>query len=278
MGFSTADCKQARAIVLSVWMLHLHPRLLSALILLASLVVSSRFSPAQDTERSSHHSDFQPLVMLTEFNPWAMVVGSDSPTFVLYENGTAIYLKEGRYVSSKLAQAEVEAFVSRFGRDALARLKDSYSISEATDQPTNVLVVRADETNYKKISVYGNIQSLKAKSGGALPLPDELSRALGQVLKYDNANSSAWMPDFIEVMIWPFEYAKGKVADWPTKWPGITDPKTVKHKSTYSIFIAESQYKELKKFIAQLKPTEAVRIDNKKWALSIRFPFPHELQ
>jgi hypothetical protein len=207
-----------------------------------------------------------------------MVVGSDSPTFLLYENGTVIYLRDSAYVSTKLSPTEVESFVGGLGRDNLVRLKDSYTISEWTDQPTSVLSVRTDDTNYKKISIYGDLRSLRADSAEAIPLPDELTRALRRVLKYNNANSSPWMPEYIEVMIWPFDYAKGKVADWPAKWPGIADKKTIKHKNTYSIFIPESQYDELKKFMAQLKETQAVRIDNKKWAVSTRFPFPHELQ
>jgi hypothetical protein len=216
--------------------------------------------------------------MLTEFNPWAMVVGSDSPTFVLYENGTVIYQKNGTYVSAKLTPAEVGAFINGLGRSNLTKLKDSYTISERTDQPTNVLLVRTDDMNYKKISIYGNIRSLKTKSAEAVPLPDDLTGALRRVLKYDSANSTVWMPEYLEVMIWPFEYAKGKAADWPTCWPGLADQKTIKRKNTYSIFIPKSQYEELKKFMAQLKPTQAVRIDNKKWAVSTRFPFPHELQ
>ena len=214
--------------------------------------------------------------MLTEFNPWAMVVGSDSPTFVLYENGTVIFLKDKKYLSAKLTPAEVDAFLLGLGRDSLVGLRDSYTLSEYTDQPTNVLVVRIDGSSYKKISIYGTIRALKTEPAGALPLPDELTRALRLVLQYDNASSSAWMPEYLEVMIWPFEYAKGKPAEWPTKWPGVSDPKTLKHKDMYSIFVPESQYQELEKFVSQLKPTQAVRIDNKKWAVSVRFPFPHE--
>jgi hypothetical protein len=251
-------------------MRRLYPCLLCTLILFAGLAVANHSTQGKTL-------GLQPLVMLTEFNPWAMVVGSDSPTFVLYENGTVIYLKERKYVSAKLTQAEVDAFVSGLGRDSLAKLRDSYTISEWTDQPTNVLLVRTEGTNYKKISIYGSIRSLNAESAEAPPLPDDLTRALRRILKYDRTNSPVWMPEYIEVMIWPFEYAKGKAADWPTKWPGLADQKTIKRKNTYSIFIPESQYEELKKFIAQLKPTQAVRIDNKKWAVSTRFPFPHEL-
>ena len=108
--------------------------------------------------------------------------------------------------------------------------------------------------------------------------PTELSAALRKILEYDNTHSSVWLPEYIEVFIWPFEYAKGEPADWPKQWPGTTDPKTVKRGDAYSLFIPGSQNKELQKFIASLKPTQAVRIDNKKWAVSARFLFPHEVQ
>ena len=245
---------------------------------LLCLLILFSISAVANPSTKDNTLGFQPVVMLTEFNPWAMVVGSDSPTFVLYENGTVIYLKERKYFSAKLTRAEADAFVTTLGPEGLTKLKDSYTISEWTDQPTNVLLVRTDDKNYKKISVYGNIRPLVAKTEESLPLPTELSSAFRQVLKYENANSSPWVSEYIEVIIWPFEYAKGKAADWPTEWPGIADPKTVKRKETYSLFLPESQSKVLANFIAHLKPTQAVKIDNKKWAISTRFPFPHELR
>src|SRR5947207_391514 len=33
----------------------------------------------------------RPVLVLVETDPWAMVLGSDSPRFALYENGLAIY-------------------------------------------------------------------------------------------------------------------------------------------------------------------------------------------
>ena len=36
----------------------------------------------------------RPLVVLLEFDPWQMVIGSDVPTFVLYDDGTIIYRNE----------------------------------------------------------------------------------------------------------------------------------------------------------------------------------------
>jgi hypothetical protein len=45
----------------------------------------------------------EPLVLLTEYNPWAMAIGSDTPTFALYADGTVIYWQgdrtSGKYVT-----------------------------------------------------------------------------------------------------------------------------------------------------------------------------------
>ncbi|OCB77669.1 hypothetical protein B0A79_11230 [Flavobacterium piscis] len=35
----------------------------------------------------------RPLIALIETDPWLMVIGSDVPTFALYENGQIIYKK-----------------------------------------------------------------------------------------------------------------------------------------------------------------------------------------
>ncbi len=262
------------------------PRFLCPLILLASLTVAN---PCAQDLKLGYKSGPQVLVMLTEFNPWAMVVGWDPPKFVLYDNGQVIYKKKGRYVSAKLAPAEVTAFMGGLRLDSFGKLKNSYIISRATDQPTNVLLVRTGDSAYREISVYGSpggdrgpafIRRLDTEPGEVLPLPTELSAALHQVLNYDNAQSLVWVPEYIEVFIWPFEYAKGEPTDWPKQWPGITDRKTVKwnDNDAYSLFIPGSQNEELQKFIASLKPTQAVRINNKKWAVSARFRFPHEEQ
>ena len=250
-------------------------RFLCPLILLASLTVAN---PCAQDLKPGYQNGPQLLVMLTEFNPWALVVGWDPPKFVLYESGQVIYKKNGKYVSAKLAPAEVTAFIGGLRLDSLGKVKNSYITSRATDQPTNVLLVRTGDSAYRKISVYGSVRRLDTEPGEELPLPTELSAALHQILSYENAHSLVWVPEYIEVFIWPFEYAKGEPADWPKQWPGITDRKTVKRDDAYSLFIPGSQNEELRKFIASLEPTQAVRIDNKKWAVSARFIFPHEAQ
>jgi hypothetical protein len=51
---------------------------------------------AQDcSDQATAHPAFkwtgtEPLVLLTEYNPWAMAIASDTPTFALYADGTVI--------------------------------------------------------------------------------------------------------------------------------------------------------------------------------------------
>ena len=60
--------------------------------------------------------------------------------------------------------------------------------------------------------------------------------------------------------------------DWRTR------KRSRDYKGTYSLFVPALQYDELKKFVAQIKPTQAVGIGGKKLAVSARFPFPHETE
>jgi hypothetical protein len=246
--------------------------LISAIVVCFSLCCSSL---PQNSERTPTGSDYQQIVMLTEHNPWLMVVGSDSPSFVLYRNGVVIYLKNKVYRTSILSKDEIDALTRQIDLRELERLTDSYSWSDWTDQPDNVIVFQTGDTR-KKISVYGNLRP--SEPPAQAPAPAKLYFALQTLLNYDAPRSVEWKPDFIEVMVWPFDYAKGKPAIWPSKLPGLSDPNTVRRKNTISLFIPESQSNELSAFLKGLKPTQAVLIDKRKWAISTRWPFPHESQ
>lgn len=232
-------------------------------------------SLAQSDKHNPISSDYQPIVMLTEHNPWLMVVGSDSPSFVLYHNRVVIYLKDSAYRTARLNKDETEALIRQLDLPALESLNDSYSWSDWTDQPDNLLLFQISDKP-KRISVYGSLRP--SHPPAQPPAPAKLYYALRTLVNYDAPGSVEWKPDFIEVMVWPFDYAKGKPAIWPSKWPGLSDPTTVRRKNTISLFIPESQSNELSAFLKGLRPTQAVLIDNRKWAISTRWPFPHEGQ
>jgi hypothetical protein len=219
----------------------------------------------------------EPVVMLTEFNPWAMVVGSDTPSFVLYSDGTVIFWSKaetsGRYLTTKLSANEMDGFVAGLHIEELNALADSYSVDEGTDAPTNALVLRATAAPSKTISIYGSIRLIKDNQ---VSLPESLKADLIRLDSYNNPAAVPWAPDRVEVIVWPFDYARGASLKWPSDWPGIHAPATVKRKQTYSIFLPSADLPRLQKLLASRKETQAMLIDGRKWACSVRFPFPHE--
>ena len=72
------------------------------LIFPTSILLGQNYKPAYGT----------PLIVLTETNPWLIVIGSDAPTFALYENGQILYKrainKKVKYFEVKLSKDGVK--------------------------------------------------------------------------------------------------------------------------------------------------------------------------
>jgi len=216
----------------------------------------------------------EPLVVLIEQNPWLMVIGSDSPTFALYNNGLLVYLdKEHKeYRSVSLKSEELDDFIKFLADDKdLYNLENSYNLSEWTDQPTNILFVRHNN-RVRKINIYGNLNNKDVRTKA----PKAFLTIFDRIIAYKSESAKTWLPEKIEIMIWPYEYAPEGALQWPKNWPDINDSNTKKRRETYSIFLDSSLLKELKIFMSKLKQEQAVLINGKKWAISYRYPFPSE--
>jgi hypothetical protein len=200
-----------------------------------------------------------------------MVVGSDSPAFALYSDGTAIFRTKTGLKSTKLTQTEKAALVQAFDNPDLAAFAGGYDAADATDQPDNRLLVYGKKVPFY-ISVYGSLEdkSIRAR------LPPAIIIAFDRLRNFQEADAQAWLPDNVEVMIWPYEYAPDKSIVWPNRWPHLNDGATRKRGDSYSIFIASTQLSALNEFLASRKEKGAIEIDGKKWAASVRLPFPHE--
>jgi hypothetical protein len=248
---------------------------------IAGLAIFDHFHAAGIT-RTQGQSERQPKpsFVLVEYNPWAMVIGADSPTFALYDDGTVIYWKSvgrgGKYLSAKLTGQEVSELLKKINPQAIEVLNNHYEPAAGiTDQPTYLMAAQRPDGSYKGVSIYGSLRSdglfLRAKR-----VPQALIDAFQSVSAYDNSNARDWLPDFIEVMIWPYEYAPDENLAWPKEWPNLSDSKTVKRGDSYSLFIEKSHYGDLSTFLSKRREKQAVQIEGRKWAISIRFPFPNE--
>lgn len=215
-----------------------------------------------------------------DYNPWAMVIGADTPTFALYDDRTIIYWKKegraGKYMSAKITDSEMSQVLEKINSREFYSLEKRYEPAHGiTDQPESVMVLRRDDGSYKGVYVYG---SIRRKDDGTYPkgVPSLLSDIFQFVTTYDNARASEWLPEHIEVMIWPYDYAPDKDLVWPKGWPDLSDPETVKNGDLYSIYLSKALFEELKAFLAQRRERQAVRISGKKWAVAVRLPFPDE--
>jgi hypothetical protein len=222
----------------------------------------------------------EPLFVLIEYNPWLMVIGSDSPTFALYDDGTLIYWKKegrsGKYLSTRLSSEQVARLVSGINQREFESLGDRYEPAGGiTDQPEYLMILRKKGGTYKSVSIYGRIDVVETRVNSKA-LPPALVAAFRYVNAYDSPQAQEWLPDFIEVMIWPYEYAPEKNLDWPKDFPGLQDARTVQPGDSYTLFIEKSRFTELKEFLSKMGQRQAVQIGGKKWAIAIRFPFPEE--
>jgi hypothetical protein len=228
-------------------------------------------SPTPDKQET-----LQPLILLTIYNPWKMVIGSDEPAFALYDNGLLIYQRTNAYNQAEFASVQLTADEFKALKAELKIDKSLYALDAdetyypKTDQPTNVIRLFDPVLGDKTISIYGDLFSdADARKNAA---PKRLIDLFDTLTSYKHSKAQTWLPEKFEVMLW--SYDTNDAVAWPKDWPTLTDPTTVKRDSVYSIYI---DIKDYDRYLELRQKANAVRLDGKSWTFSVRFPFPHEL-
>ena len=218
-----------------------------------------------------------PVVVLTEINPWLKVLGSDVPSFVLYEKGQVIYQrlengKASQYFEANLSSEEAKRIVSSLGiTDSLLALPDFIEATTKGNQPTNELMINTKGT--KIISVYGNLRT-DAKARKATP--KAFLSVYNKVTQYRNAKAKEWQPSIVEVLLTNYNHSPVMPVRWPAQWPGLQSPVVVKRsEQLYSLFLDEKHLNTLNRLISGLKPKQGVEIDGKKFSVAYRLPLPN---
>ena len=190
------------------------------------IVVDNGWKSVPESKPAETFEERAAVILLYEHNPWAMVIGSDSPSFALYDDGLLIFTRtnqEGRpeYASLTLSGKELEDFLASLPVKEFNELRHEYELDLRTDQPTTVLSV-GDRRGLKSVRVYGNLQrSMKADD------PQAFMEIYRKLKSFEDARARRWMPEKIELMIWPYESASDPLA-WPKGWPDTAHPSTKK--------------------------------------------------
>jgi hypothetical protein len=231
-------------------------------------------------------------LILFERNPWRTVIGSDSPVFVHYSDGLTIFLSGKSYKSVRLSEEEGAELLSRFL--SLGELKPNYSFLQGidvTDLPAIELYFRS-VGELKRVTVYGSLKMAAVAAGTSVPnglienlvykggaaVPKALIENLLYLESYSHQGAIDWSPAYVELMVWPFEYAQEESIFWPEGFPDIDSFSTIKRgSSSYSIYLPYSMNQELMALLRTSKQGGALVMNGKKWAFDTRIPFPHEI-
>jgi hypothetical protein len=219
----------------------------------------------------------QPIVVLIETDPWLMVIGSDVPTFALYENGQIIYRKvvdkKWRYFEVTNDRETTQKIIKSFGiTDSLMKQQDYINASSWTDQPTNILLLNFD--TLRQIGVYGQLRA--GKSEARQKTPKDFLTVYDHLIDFEVNSAKEWLPDTFEVMATRYSYSPEKPLKWNKEWSDINSNTTVKRsEDLYSIYLDRKYFDEFLKLLRSLKQKQAVEINGEKYSLSYRLPFPN---
>lgn len=220
----------------------------------------------------------KPLIVLIETDPWAMVMGSDVPSFVLYENGQIIYQQieneRLKIYEVTLSKTELETVIKSLDiTDNIYKLPNDIEASSWTDQPSNVLMLNFDST--KIINVYGRVGT---NSEVRAAIPKQFLIVYDNIKKYKSDSAKEWLPNKIEVMFWDYNYAPNK-RPWLVGFPDLNSPTTVKRgnneSAIYSVYIDKKDFDEFKNYYSSMGEKQAVEINGMKMAIDYRLPFPN---
>jgi hypothetical protein len=219
----------------------------------------------------------QPILVLIETNPWLRVIGSDVPSFALYENGQIIYKKlvdkEWKYFElTNDRETTLNIFNSFEISDDLINLPNHTRASDWTDQPTNILIL--NNGTFKQISVYGNLRDIKDET--KTKTPESFLLVYNKIIGFDSESANQWLPEVIEVMATEYSHSPEEPVKWNEEWNDIKSQTTVKRrKGLYSIYLDRKDFNDFIALLKCLKRKQAVEINGKKFSLSYRLPFPN---
>lgn len=254
-----------------------HRNIAIAALLVFASCTRERISPAFDGPA--------PLAVLIEENPWLWVVGADVPSVALYADGLLVYrdatiTNDLPFRSIRLPERELRTLCESVGpSETFRKLHPHFVLEDGFDLPSTKMYL-SDGRAHKMVSVYGShIENGHLKvcnSDTNIVASNEFVRVQTLLSGLSYPDAKPWTPEYFEIMIWPYDYAPNQ-RDWPANFPDLQDRLTVRRKEgAYSLYMQGSRKVELMGYISKSAENEAVVIDGKKWALSVRPVFPSE--
>ena len=254
--------------------------------LLCALGLLLAASGAAEPGAFSPHAGPRPVLVWIQTDPWAMVIGADTPMVSLYEDGALICVARGGdnstvYLQKRLSVQDRDEMVRTIRTlGTFSGLKARYDVvSGVTDMPSTRFYLDLGGGPSIATEIHGLALKDTPMTKVTHRKVDQLPASLAALHKYLAAipcEGAPWIPEYIEVMLWPYEYAPDDSIHWPSDWPSLDSPRAMRRGDSYSIYIPGPSVDRLRAFLKTRKERGAVEVGGKKWAASYRYVFPSE--
>lgn len=220
-----------------------------------------------------------PVVMVREENPWT---GGSGPTLALYPEGKIIYWSPkaggGEFHTAQLSEPEKLEFLNRVGVDALPL--DGTSNSPGLnylwlDAATYTVILRSPDRPWRSFANVGSLRG--AWRGQAAGVSAELGAVLDFLATYRHPMEDVWVPETVEVTLWPMEKGDGPVLPWPAGLPTLNAARKDPEEGSYILVLTREQYANIRPMLDHPQRGQRWRLDGKLWLVNVAYRFPHVL-
>jgi len=217
--------------------------------------------------------DDVPLVATWRWEPWAAVIGGDTPMFVLYESGRVIWMPWPEADGGGRREATLTPDAAIALRDELLdlgmdRAPRHFGCCNCTDQNTLEIMVRADD-GWRISSGYAVRRTDQQRTPRAFRRPYE------RILGFTRQDSVAWSPAQIELLVWGYGHARGSVP-WPSGVPEPSEDPWASGRSMYSERIDAEHRATLDAALKARPTTSAFALGDALVSVSYRLPLDGE--
>ena len=224
-----------------------------------------------------------PVFTLIQTDPWRMVIGSDTPLICLYDDGELVYRTDEVMKSFQFERNDYNLIIKQLENLTPATEIYTQSLSSWTDQPQTLIYMNIDDVEYG-INIYG-LSMNQFNQNGFLEVPnrpDELNERIWELYSYlielSYHDGILWEPEFIEVMIWDYDYAPEESIIWPESWPDLNSDRCIERGRSFSIYLNFEYKQDLINFLETRNQKGAIEINGRKFAVSFRLVFQGEPQ
>ena len=254
-------------------------------LVVALLGILSCHSPASDT-RSDGGSGSSRALRLALFQNSYWGGGFDRPLFLAYSDGAVLFPRKRlynipqEYGSVQLSSSDLDSALARLGLNASVYALDSlYDFAPGTSDQHSFYLLVAQDSEMKLVVIRAGL----ADSDTLLSeVPAPFRRLYSGLMSFSPVEAVKWLPDSVQVSIWPYEYAPDNPPlSWPPGWPPLDDSRWHRQanpfvKEVRSIQLPFSFASTLDSLLDARRTKQAFGIGGMKWMLDYRWSFPHE--